>query len=213
MIWVAILCKKRVFVYGDKLSDLLANIRAFPAIGAWHRQVFVVLCLLLVRLCVLSRLCRTCCVCVQSWDLVRPIMGLSDPELKDLQSTGVYVAGFTDPECFNRKDLYDVHVNLPEKRFSIPDHAKGLSCALVFVVFVLFRFVLFLLVTVVFPCCSFVVVCAQRVSFSPNSTRLLSKGSFCVCICCACSLCDLLLICVLQIFEALRGREGGTEGH
>lgn len=62
---------------------------------------------------------------LQNWDLVRPFMGLSEPELKDLASTGVYIAGFTDPDCFNRKDLYDLYVNLQDKRFFIPDHAKG----------------------------------------------------------------------------------------
>jgi len=97
VIWVAILCQKRIFVYSDKLTDLIAAIRCFPAIGAWHRQ---------------------------SWDLVRPFMSLTEPELKDLSLAGVYVAGFTDPECSNKKDYYDLFIHLPNKTFSIPDHAK-----------------------------------------------------------------------------------------
>jgi len=97
VIWVAVLCKKRIIVYGDKLTELIAAVRAFPALGAWHRQ---------------------------SWDHVRPFTGLGEAELKDLAATGVYIAGTTDPEAFNRKDLFDLFVNLPDKRFFIPEHAK-----------------------------------------------------------------------------------------
>lgn len=117
VIWVAILCKKRIFVYSDKLTDLIAAIRCFPAIGAWHRQVFTS-----NRFFICQLMCVFAC---QSWDLVRPFMSLTEPELKDLSLAGVYVAGFTDPECSNKKDYYDLFIHLPNKTFSIPDHAKG----------------------------------------------------------------------------------------
>jgi len=97
VIWVAMLCRKRVFVYGENLSDLLPIIRAFPLLGSWHRQNF---------------------------DLLRPFMTLSELELKDLSSCGVYVAGFTDPECANKKDYYDLFVSLSTRSFTINEHSK-----------------------------------------------------------------------------------------
>jgi len=98
VIWVAMLCKKRVFVYSDKLVELQAMIRSFPLLGAWHRQNF---------------------------DLLRPIVGTTEAELKDLAAAGVYVAGVTDPDiAHNKKELYDLFVNIPSKEFTIAEHAK-----------------------------------------------------------------------------------------
>jgi hypothetical protein len=39
IIWVAMVCKKRIFVYSDKPAEVLAVVRAIPLLGAWHRQV------------------------------------------------------------------------------------------------------------------------------------------------------------------------------
>jgi hypothetical protein len=97
VIWVAMLCKKRIFVYSDKLAELQVFIRTFPAMGAWHRQNF---------------------------DLLRPFVTLSEVELKDLSGAGVYVAGFTDPDAQNKREFYDLFLNLQSKSFVIPDHAK-----------------------------------------------------------------------------------------
>ena len=102
LIYVAMLCKKRVFVYHDKLADLQQLVRSFPLLGAWHRQ---------------------------SFDLLRPASGLSETELKDISSSGFFVAGFTDPACADKKDMYDLFVNVPERKFVVAEHAKGESCA------------------------------------------------------------------------------------
>jgi hypothetical protein len=51
-------------------------------------------------------------------------MGMTEPELKDLSSAGVYIAGFTDPDCVHRKDYYDLFVSIPAKSFTIAEHAK-----------------------------------------------------------------------------------------
>jgi hypothetical protein len=40
IIWVAVICKKRIFVYSDKPAEVLQIVRAIPLLGAWHRQVF-----------------------------------------------------------------------------------------------------------------------------------------------------------------------------
>jgi len=98
VIWVAILLKKRIFVYCDKLSDLLALVRAFPLLGGWHRQNF---------------------------DMLRPFMGLTATEITDLQTTGVYVAGFTDSNCVNYKELYDLFIDISGQTCVIADHAKA----------------------------------------------------------------------------------------
>jgi len=98
VVWVAILLKKRIFVYSDKLIDLLALVRSFPLLGSWHRQ---------------------------NMDILRPYMGLTELELKDLSTTGVYVAGFTDSQCINHKEFYDLYVDIPGRSYVIGDHCKN----------------------------------------------------------------------------------------
>merc|ERR1719445_1922910 len=87
LIWMAMILKKRIFVYSDKLSDLLSIIRSFPLLGCWHRG---------------------------NWNLLRPYSTLAPSELKELDSLGVYVCGFTDPSCVGQKKLYDLYVDLTE---------------------------------------------------------------------------------------------------
>lgn len=98
----------------------------------------------------------------QNFDLLRPFTGLSEAELKDVASSGYFVAGFTgsaqlslhslrdamcvfstgpvlcvsfrcacsrvfvyaDPACADKKDMYDLLVNVAERKFTVPDHAK-----------------------------------------------------------------------------------------
>jgi len=98
LIWQAMLQKKRIFVYSNKLSDLLALVRSFPLLGSWHRQNF---------------------------DLLRPFTGLTKVEIADLQSAGVYVAGVTDQKAVNYKELYDLFVDVPNHTCIIGENAKN----------------------------------------------------------------------------------------
>jgi len=98
LFWMAMLLKKRVFVYSDKLSELLAVIRSFPLLGCLHRS---------------------------NWNLLRPYMTLASKELEELESLGVYVCGFTDPSCVAQTKLYDIYINLTECNYQINDDAKN----------------------------------------------------------------------------------------
>lgn len=98
LIWVAMLTKKRVFVYGDKISSLMGAIRSFPLMGAWHRQ---------------------------NWTILRPFVRLTDLELKELDDLGVYVAGFTDPSCSTYTNKYDLFVDLTARTYQIAPHATA----------------------------------------------------------------------------------------
>ena len=99
-IWVAMLLKKRIFVYGSNVRELVDTIRSFPLLGTWHRQ---------------------------NWNLLRPYVSSINAinEIKDLERAGVYVAGFTDEECANKTELYDLYVDLTNGKVNIPKHAKS----------------------------------------------------------------------------------------
>eukprot|EP01133_Synstelium_polycarpum_P017761 gene17761-21184_t len=96
LVWTAMMLKKRVVVYADKLSSLQRVIRAFP-LFVFHRQ---------------------------NWAILRPFVTVDEVELKDLASTGVYCAGFTDPTIKSRDELYDVLVDLNSKEVTVASHAK-----------------------------------------------------------------------------------------
>eukprot|EP01132_Coremiostelium_polycephalum_P004617 gene4617-5768_t len=96
LIWSAMIMKKRIVLYSEKLASLLKVIRALPLL-VFHRQ---------------------------NWNLLRPYVTLSDIELKDLSSTGVYCAGFTDPSIKSREDLYDLFIDLSSKEVSVSSHSK-----------------------------------------------------------------------------------------
>lgn len=98
LIWMAMILKKRIFVYADKLSELLLVIRSFPLMGCWHRQ---------------------------NWNLLRPYMTLAPAELEELERLGVYVCGFTDPSCVGQTKLYDIYFNLSERSYQINDESKN----------------------------------------------------------------------------------------
>lgn len=98
VMWVAMLLKKRIFVYAKTVDELLPVVRSFPIVGAWHRQ---------------------------DWDILRPFCTLEAAELADLAKAGTYVAGFTDVACQARKDMYDVFFDISSKSLTIADHAKA----------------------------------------------------------------------------------------
>ncbi|EGG14915.1 FAM45 family protein [Cavenderia fasciculata] len=96
LIWNAMMLKKRIVIYSDKISPLLKVIRGFP-LFVFHRQ---------------------------NWSLLRPYVTVDEDEIKELVNNGVYVAGFTDPSIKSREDLYDLLVDLPSKEITVASHAK-----------------------------------------------------------------------------------------
>lgn len=67
-----------------------------------------------------------CCCCFQNWNLLRPLCTLSEEEIKELTTAGIYIAGFVDPLIKSRQDLWDVLIDGAECTITIADHsAKG----------------------------------------------------------------------------------------
>eukprot|EP00462_Mataza_sp_D1_P021279 CAMPEP_0175139966 /NCGR_PEP_ID=MMETSP0087-20121206/11206_1 /TAXON_ID=136419 /ORGANISM="Unknown Unknown, Strain D1" /LENGTH=341 /DNA_ID=CAMNT_0016423055 /DNA_START=22 /DNA_END=1047 /DNA_ORIENTATION=+ len=97
VIWVAMVLKKRVFVYADSLTELQAAVRTLPLLGCWHRQ---------------------------NWDILRPFMNVDETEMKDLEKLGVYVAGFTDPSCASQTKHYDLFLDITARSYTIAEHAE-----------------------------------------------------------------------------------------
>jgi len=98
LIWNAVLMKKRVVVFGDKLSVLLRVMRGIPLL-VWHRQ---------------------------NWNILRPYVTLSTEEIDgDLQTAGVYCAGFVDPNVKSREDLFDLLVDINSLTITVPEHSKS----------------------------------------------------------------------------------------
>jgi len=97
LVWSALMMKKRIVVYSEKLGLLLKLIRGFP-LFVWHRQ---------------------------NWSILRPYMATSDQEIADLKSVGVYCAGFKDDSIRDREDLYDLLVDVNNRSISVASHAKA----------------------------------------------------------------------------------------
>jgi len=98
LVWTALLLKKRIIVYCDNVNELLKVVRAFPLFVGYR----------------------------QNWDILRPFVNGSKSELEDLQSAGVYVAGFIDPTKANDSSLiYDIYVDVPAQIITIADNAKA----------------------------------------------------------------------------------------
>eukprot|EP01101_Sappina_pedata_P001515 TRINITY_DN11599_c0_g1_i1.p1 TRINITY_DN11599_c0_g1~~TRINITY_DN11599_c0_g1_i1.p1 ORF type:complete len:378 (-),score=127.92 TRINITY_DN11599_c0_g1_i1:91-1224(-) len=97
LIWTALITKKRIVVYSDSIETLQLTIRGFPQL-IWHRQ---------------------------DWNILRPYVTLSSPELDDLNQSAVYCAGFTDPEVRQRVDLYDIFVDINALGVTVSESAKG----------------------------------------------------------------------------------------
>lgn len=89
--------KKRIVVYCDIINVVLKIIRALP-LFVFHRK---------------------------DWDILRPYVvwifktfflksfwkTMNEDEILELKTTGVFIAGFTDPSIKGRTDLYDVLVD------------------------------------------------------------------------------------------------------
>eukprot|EP00697_Spironema_sp_BW2_P005859 gnl/Spiro4/18170_TR9702_c0_g2_i1.p1 gnl/Spiro4/18170_TR9702_c0_g2~~gnl/Spiro4/18170_TR9702_c0_g2_i1.p1 ORF type:complete len:346 (+),score=28.31 gnl/Spiro4/18170_TR9702_c0_g2_i1:28-1065(+) len=98
LLWAALLLKKRVAVFNDDLSGLLAFVRVLPCL-VWHRQ---------------------------NWAILRPYVTMDPVDLEDLAEAGVYCAGFIDRTCRSAADsLYDVLVDISEKSVTISELVKG----------------------------------------------------------------------------------------
>ena len=95
LVWVGVLCKKRVLVYGGDVDAVQDAVRSAGLLGAWHRQ---------------------------SFDFLRPLCLLRDEEVADLKAAGVYVAGTVDPQASLRRDLYDIAIDrqLPVHSLTAP---------------------------------------------------------------------------------------------
>jgi hypothetical protein len=70
LIWTALILKKRIVVYSQKIGVLLRVIRALPLL-VFHRQ---------------------------NWDILRPYITLQTEEIEinDLKNAGIYIAGFIE---------------------------------------------------------------------------------------------------------------------
>jgi len=96
LIYTALLLKKRIAVFSNKLSTLLHVCRTLPAF-VWHRQ---------------------------DWSIVFPLTHLEDLEIDELKGRQTYVAGFIDPTVEERTDLYDIFVNLQEGEIVVNPNSK-----------------------------------------------------------------------------------------
>eukprot|EP00794_Sanderia_malayensis_P005220 gene5220-5876_t len=96
LIYTALLLKKRVAVFCNKMDTLLHVCRSLPAL-VWHRQ---------------------------DWDVLFPYSSLDTNEIHDLQSHQSYIAGFIDPTVEERPDLYDVFVNVQDGEVFINPDSK-----------------------------------------------------------------------------------------
>eukprot|EP01112_Ceratiomyxa_fruticulosa_P018831 TRINITY_DN6079_c0_g2_i4.p1 TRINITY_DN6079_c0_g2~~TRINITY_DN6079_c0_g2_i4.p1 ORF type:complete len:357 (-),score=58.92 TRINITY_DN6079_c0_g2_i4:108-1178(-) len=97
LLWDALLMKKRVVLYADKLGLLLKVVRALP-LFVWHRQ---------------------------NWNILRPYITLTSLEEADLKSTGVYCAGSVDPVIKSREDLFDICVDINSRSVTVAEHAQA----------------------------------------------------------------------------------------
>jgi len=97
ILWSAILMKKRIVVYCDNLALLLKIIRGLP-LFVWHRQ---------------------------DWDILRPHTNMTDTQLEELHTAGIYIAGFTDPAIKLKKDYYDVLVDVDTRTISVAEEAAS----------------------------------------------------------------------------------------
>ena len=93
----SMLLKKRIVVVGDTLPDLQRVMRVLPQL-VFHRQ---------------------------DWGILRPHVKMTELELEELSSAGVYCAGFTDGGVRARDELYDVFVDLSARSITVADHASA----------------------------------------------------------------------------------------
>ena len=96
ILWNAVLLKRRVLVVSETVDKLFPVLRSLPLLAA-HRKDFAQL---------------------------RPIVS-ADQEIniEDLSSAGVWIAGTTDAALAAQETLYDVVLNLSERRVAVAAHA------------------------------------------------------------------------------------------
>lgn len=100
LIWIAVLMKKRIFVYHPNISELLQLVRAVPIIGAWHRQQFDT--------------------------LLKPYCTLIDDDFAELDSGNQsYIVGFISDASIHRKQHYDLYVNAADSNLTINESSIG----------------------------------------------------------------------------------------
>jgi hypothetical protein len=96
-LYAAMLMKKRVAVCGGSFAELQMTVRSLPML-VWHRQ---------------------------SWELMRPYVTASGPEVAELEATGVWVAGFAGNAREEiSSSLYDVLLDLDSGKVTVSEHAQ-----------------------------------------------------------------------------------------
>jgi len=96
ILWNAVLLKKRILVVSDTVEKLFPVLRSLPMLSA-HRK---------------------------DYSQLRPIVS-ADQEInvEDLTSAGVWIAGTTDSALVAQESLYDVVLNISERRVAVAAHA------------------------------------------------------------------------------------------
>eukprot|EP00048_Salpingoeca_helianthica_P016397 m.232121 g.232121 ORF g.232121 m.232121 type:complete len:345 (-) comp18584_c0_seq1:26-1060(-) len=94
LLFVAVLLRRRVAVYCPDQAQLLATVRALP-------------------LFVYSR---------RDWNIVRPLVRLTESDLRDTAAPSV--AGYLDGDVEQRTDLWDVLVNVPAGTITVSPQAE-----------------------------------------------------------------------------------------
>jgi len=95
LLWTAVLLKKRIVVYSDKVQDLQRMLRAIPAL-VWHRQ---------------------------NWNILKPFCLNDDVSLEELASNPVFCAGFQEP-LESRQDIWDLYVDVSAQEITVSENAK-----------------------------------------------------------------------------------------
>lgn len=98
LLWIAVLLKKRIFVVGDKWSDVLFVVRTLPQF-AWIRQ---------------------------DVSILRPMIVMKSKEQQEeLLKSGVYIAGTVDANIRGRSDLYDIIVDMKARTIVVQEGSKS----------------------------------------------------------------------------------------
>jgi|TARA_B110000208_G_scaffold190999_1_gene256423 hypothetical protein len=96
LLWHAMLLKKRIVVLGSNAAHVQRLVRALPLL-VWHRR---------------------------DWSILRPLVQLEPSQLADLDSAGVYCAGFTDDSVTGREAMRDVLVDMDSRHVIVSSGAR-----------------------------------------------------------------------------------------
>lgn len=97
LVWAAMLMGKRIVVYADQREALPDVLRTLPLL-VWHRK---------------------------NWSIVAPLVLTSDEELAELTGAKVLCFGVTTATLLNQDALFDLALNLSERRVTVAGHAQG----------------------------------------------------------------------------------------